>query len=96
VKHLSERPEPPSKRLGQPIAEDLEGLVLRCLAKTPSERPRARELESLFAECVDAAGWSQERVEPWWQAHARPSRSEEVVNGAGTVTVQPANTREAS
>ncbi|HUS28352.1 MAG TPA: serine/threonine-protein kinase [Kofleriaceae bacterium] len=95
--HLAQVPEPPSRRLGGPIAEDLERLVLRCLAKAPSDRPRARELGELLSECVDASGWSNERVAEWWRAHERPATGDsDRMNATGTLTVEPIATRDAS
>ncbi|HEY5955211.1 MAG TPA: serine/threonine-protein kinase, partial [Polyangiaceae bacterium] len=37
--HLHSVPEPPSTRLGVPVATDLEALLLACLAKRPEDRP---------------------------------------------------------
>jgi hypothetical protein len=38
-KHLLELPVPPSERLGKGLPEDLETLILACLAKSPDARP---------------------------------------------------------
>jgi serine/threonine-protein kinase len=43
--HLHSEPQPPSQRVGRALPAGLEALVLRCLAKAPSERPSAAELE---------------------------------------------------
>jgi serine/threonine-protein kinase len=56
--HLYETPEPPSKRLGKPVPESLERLVLRCLEKDPKKRPRDA------AEIVDALDRATD-IEPW-------------------------------
>jgi len=37
--HLHSPAEPPSVRLGAPVAADLEALLLACLAKRPESRP---------------------------------------------------------
>jgi eukaryotic-like serine/threonine-protein kinase len=37
--HVKATPEPPSARRGRPVSPDLERLLLRCLAKSPSDRP---------------------------------------------------------
>jgi serine/threonine-protein kinase len=45
LKHLQAEPVPPSQRTTNPIPEDLERIVLACLAKRPSDRPSgARDL----------------------------------------------------
>jgi eukaryotic-like serine/threonine-protein kinase len=43
--HLHSEPVRPSQRLGRALPLALEALILRCLAKAPSERPSALELE---------------------------------------------------
>ncbi|TVR46948.1 MAG: serine/threonine protein kinase [Planctomycetota bacterium] len=37
--HVNEAPESPSRRLGKALPQDLEFLLLRCLAKMPQQRP---------------------------------------------------------
>jgi serine/threonine-protein kinase len=66
-KHLSTAPESPSAVLGQEIDAGLEGLILRCLAKRPDERPSdgaalAQELEQL-----DLSGWTDSDAKSWWR-----------------------------
>jgi serine/threonine protein kinase len=64
--HVS--PAPPSQKLGQPIAADLEALVLSCLAKHPEDRPGSvREFASRLARCQVAVPWTAEQAEAWWQ-----------------------------
>jgi serine/threonine-protein kinase len=65
--HLSTPPQPPSSwRAGVPA--DLEAVVLRCLAKSPAERPNdARELSAALAACADAGRWSAEHAAAWWR-----------------------------
>jgi serine/threonine-protein kinase len=49
ARHLHETPVPPSQRLGRRIPEDLEALIVSCLAKCPEARPSsAAALESAF------------------------------------------------
>jgi serine/threonine-protein kinase len=59
--------EPPSHVVAG-IPEDLERIVLRCLAKGAAERfEDARSLERALAECACARDWDQERATDWWQ-----------------------------
>jgi hypothetical protein len=66
MKHTTEAPQPPSVRSGRPISPDLEALLLRCLAKTPTERPTGaadllRELECCNVEGTWTAKTPTER-----------------------------------
>src|SRR5262249_14399767 len=47
-KHLLQKPEPPSERLGAPIPAALEAFVLRCLEKSRNARRTAREAVKLL------------------------------------------------
>src|SRR4029079_2649212 len=40
MKHARTAPDSPSVRCGRAVSPALEALLLRCLAKTPSDRPR--------------------------------------------------------
>jgi serine/threonine-protein kinase len=67
AQHLHAAPVPPSERLGQPLPQALEALILRCLAKPPDERPQsaagiAAELRGLT--CREA--WTAEAAAAWW------------------------------
>lgn len=71
--HLHTAPEAPSSRLGKPIPEDLEALVMDCLRKDPDERPgSAQAFEAALAECTDAAVWTQEEAARWWPLRKNP------------------------
>jgi serine/threonine-protein kinase len=66
--HVNRTPLPPSKRSEVPVPLGLEGLVLRCLAKKPEQRPRsAGEVLRLLSAMTEAPAWTQERAEAWWQ-----------------------------
>jgi serine/threonine-protein kinase len=59
---------PPSQvRPGVPY--DLEQVVMRCLAKAPSDRfPSSRALGDALGACAAAAEWGPNRAEAWWTA----------------------------
>jgi hypothetical protein len=82
---------PPSERLGAPIPDDLEALILRCLEKSPAQRPRdARSLQNALRACRDARSWTEEDARRWFDLHAaslraRQSRAE--VGGAARFAV---------
>ena len=65
--HLHEPPLPPSLRTRNAVSADLEGVLMKCLAKEPSRRYRdgAALLEAL-ERCVQV-GWCQRDAEHWWR-----------------------------
>jgi hypothetical protein len=67
LKHVSEAPVPPAQVLGKPISDDLERLILRCLAKDPSERPAdAGALLEALERCSVEGSWGQAEARAWW------------------------------
>jgi hypothetical protein len=89
--HLHSAVVPPSQRLGKPISDDLDSLILACLEKSPAQRPPdARSLQNSLRACRDARSWTEEDARNWFGLHgsslrARQSRSQ--VGGAATVAV---------
>jgi serine/threonine-protein kinase len=73
IAHARDPVVPPS-RVRADIPEDLERVVLRCLAKDPSERfPDAEGLERALGACTCAGDWDRERAARWRRdAELRP------------------------
>jgi hypothetical protein len=72
MKHIKEAPQPPSARLGRPVSPDLEGLLLRCLAKSPSDRPAdAREVLRALESCPVQGSWTATEAAAWWAAQQK-------------------------
>ena len=68
--HAHSLPERPSQRLGRPLTEDLEHLLLRCLSKNPAERPAtANGLAHELAACRVTQLWTESEAERWWRTH---------------------------
>jgi len=66
--HLHTAPVPPRARRAD-VPEDLEAVLLRCLAKDPGGRPgSARALRADLRACGDAGRWGEEEAAAWWQA----------------------------
>ena len=69
LQHVSRQPQRPSDfRPGLP--NELETLVLRCLAKEPSDRPSdAFELGKQLAALPLEQCWDTEQAQQWWNAN---------------------------
>ena len=66
-KQVSAQPQSPSERAGKTFSADLERLLMRCLAKSPEERPSsAGELAGLLDRCVVAGSWTAADARGWW------------------------------
>jgi eukaryotic-like serine/threonine-protein kinase len=67
--HIDTKPVPPSQRTELPIPRCLDDLVLACLEKDPSCRPRnAKELGQMVLACPTET-WTQEAARHWWETH---------------------------
>ena len=78
IAHASEAVIPPSQRYPG-IPADLEAVVMRCLAKSPTERyADARALAAALAACQSASDWDELRAEEWWlnQAELKGAEAE--------------------
>jgi serine/threonine-protein kinase len=69
TKHMRDIPVPPSARAELSIPAELERLVLACLAKEPSQRPRSALELSRSLAAIEAEPWSGEQAEQWWRLH---------------------------
>jgi eukaryotic-like serine/threonine-protein kinase len=72
VKHIEEKPVPPSQRAALPVPTALDEAVLACLAKEPAYRPpTAMALDQALAEAqAEVEPWSEERAAQWWKERA--------------------------
>jgi serine/threonine-protein kinase len=72
--HAQQEVVPPSQH-SPDVPEDLEGVILRCLAKHPAERYQtAAELKQALSDCDDASGWSGPQAALWWQTDETATR----------------------
>ena len=60
--HVSKPPTPPRER-GADVSQDLEALILACLAKNADDRPTAQEVRSRLEAGILAAGATQAQTE---------------------------------
>ncbi len=72
--HAFEDARPPSA-LRPELPDDLDRVILRCLAKRPADRfPDAAGLERALASCRSAGEWTEEQAAAWWKDRApRPA-----------------------
>ena len=67
MKHTQDVPERPSSRLGKPITPKLEELILRCLSKSPQDRPaNASALLAELYACGIQDAWTSDDAAVWW------------------------------
>ena len=75
--HLHTAPEPPSVRSKTRIPEDLERVILRCLAKRPSDRyDNAKALQRAVEPCADCSPWNADVALQWWVAFRSRQRGD--------------------
>lgn len=94
--HLRTQPNPPSQATKQTIPEELDRLVLGCLAKTPSDRPQSMlELGEALSAIPLEQEWDQTRALEWWRQHAPQVAARRTSYRAKRQDNQPARTRSA-
>jgi serine/threonine-protein kinase len=92
--HLGEAPLPPARHRPD-VPDDLQAVVLRCLAKDPARRfPAAGELDRALAGCACAGAWTGEVAACWWQEREGTDRAAQgraglAVGPAGEAGVRP-------
>ncbi len=69
IAHVHEKVVPPSQ-YRHDIPDDLQQVVMRCLAKAPADRfQTADALADALAACEAAGGWDRARAAAWWKRH---------------------------
>jgi serine/threonine-protein kinase len=60
-------PVVPPSQIREQVPADLDAVVLRCLAKDPTERfPDAESLENALGRCLCASSWNKGLARRWW------------------------------
>ena len=70
VKHIEEKPLPPSSKTDRAIPASLDNVVLACLAKDPAARtPSASALaDALLGVEREVDCWDDSQAASWWKA----------------------------
>lgn len=70
LRHVQEKPVPPSMRTELPVPKELDDLVMACLEKDPDDRPQdAQALFRMACGCMSCETWNGERARSWWETH---------------------------
>ena len=84
--HSRDAVTPPSE-IQPGIPNDVEQVVLRCLAKRPEDRyPKVDELKSALAACDCADHWTDQKAKSWWERTADGTEPDVVTKGALAAT----------
>ena len=67
LKHVTGTPVPPSVRVGRPLPDGLDAVVLACLAKEPQDRPQGALVLSRMLSDIRGARWSPDQAAEWWR-----------------------------
>jgi serine/threonine-protein kinase len=88
LQHVTTAPVPPSQVTDSQIPDDLEALILSCLAKQPDARPAsAAALADALAQLPVAQGWSDTEARAWWREHRGALPGAVGSNGATTLAI---------
>ncbi len=77
LKQLDEEPLRPCDRIGMPLPDDLQNVLMSCLRKDPQERPQSvDDLADALRQCKDAYHWSAGDAYRWWEEVIATAESE--------------------
>lgn len=83
-KQLNQDPVRPCERIGRPLPEDLQNVLMSCLRKDPNDRPMSiADLQDALRQCADANAWSTADAVDWWETEFRGFEDEEADTKSG-------------
>ncbi len=84
-------PVVPPSQIRPDVPEDLERVILRCLAKKPEDRyPTVKALGEALAACAAASAWGANRADAWWASEGLASQGDAWIEPQGEVSAQHA------
>ena len=86
ARHLHHEAAAPSVRGGIEIPQELDRLVLSCLAKNPDERPATAAKLSHALRALDVEPWSEEQATEWWAMNHTESSTTTTLGTATQLT----------
>lgn len=90
VDHLKAMPQPPSQVCELPIPAELDGIIMRCLAKDRQDRfPSTAALASVLMQVQLEGEWTFEKAHEWWTLHGL-TENHTVSSEAGGELAEPA------
>jgi serine/threonine protein kinase len=96
--HVKTPPERPSDRSKLPLADDLQEVILKGLAKKPEDRfASALDFAEALANCEAAGTWTPRQAIAWWEAHAAGltgTQPVQIGGATGTAKIHQAATME--
>jgi eukaryotic-like serine/threonine-protein kinase len=96
IAHLREE-VPPFSRWTDSVPQDLEAIVMRCLAKQPQDRfPNVEQLDAALSACQSAGDWTQDHARTWWRQAEAKSEPEPTGSSAPDPEATLANSPSAS
>ncbi len=69
LQHVQATPRPLREVCENPVPEELERLILSCLAKSKSDRPESAQALADALDRIDLPPWTRVDAERWWAMH---------------------------
>lgn len=81
--HMRSTPLSPTERCDADVSPGLERLLMRCLQKSPADRPEsALQLAHELSRCVPRTPWTADDANRWWRDYAQRQQDERFANSA--------------